>query len=169
MPKILGIDIPGKKRVEYSLRSIYGIGLSRAQNIVRKAQIDPVKRANDLTGEELTKITNIIQDDYVLEGDLRREVAQNIRRLISISSYRGIRHRKGLPVRGQRTHTNARTRKGVRKTVGVVRGKEARAAVKTEIAATSKVTAAPKAGSAPNVTAAPKAVGAPKTTTASKA
>ena len=163
MPKILGIDIPGKKRVEYSLRSIYGIGLSRAQNIVRKAQIDPVKRADDLTGEELTKITNIIQDGYVLEGDLRREVAQNIRRLISISSYRGIRHRKGLPVRGQRTHTNARTRKGVRKTVGVVRGKEARAAVKTEIAAASKVTAAPK------VTAVPKAAGAPKTTTAFKA
>ncbi len=163
MPKILGIDIPGKKRVEYSLRFIYGIGLSRAQNIVRKAQIDPVKRADDLTGEELTKITNIIQDGYVLEGDLRREVAQNIRRLISINSYRGLRHRKGLPVRGQRTHTNARTRKGVRKTVGVVRGKEARAAVKTEI------TGAPKAAGAPKVTAAPKAAGAPKTMTASKA
>jgi len=162
MPKILGIDIPGKKRVEYSLRSIYGIGLSRAQNIVRAAHIDPVKRADDLTGDELTKITNIIQDGYVLEGDLRREVAQNIRRLISIGSYRGIRHRKGLPVRGQRTHTNARTRKGVRKTVGVVRGKEARAAVKTEIAATSKVTAAPKAAGAP------KAVAAPKTPAASK-
>jgi len=145
MPKILGIDIPGKKRVEYSLRSIYGISLSRAQDIVRKVHIDPVKRADDLTGEELTKITNIIQDGYVLEGDLRREVAQNIRRLISISSYRGIRHRKGLPVRGQRTHTNSRTRKGVRKTVSVVRGKEARAAVKTEIAAGPKVTAAPKA------------------------
>lgn len=92
MPKILGIDIPGKKRVEYSLRSIYGIGLSRAQDIVRKAHIDPVKRADDLTGDELTKITNIIQDGYVLEGDLRREVAQNIRRLISISSYRGLRY-----------------------------------------------------------------------------
>lgn len=168
MPKILGIDIPGKKRVEYSLRSIYGIGLSRAQNIVREAHIDPVKRADALTGDELTKITNIIQDSYVLEGDLRREVAQNIRRLISISSYRGIRHRKGLPVRGQRTHTNARTRKGVRKTVGVVRGKEARAAVKTEIAATSKVTAAPKAAGAPKATAAPKAAAAPKTPAASK-
>lgn len=169
MPKILGIDIPGKKKVEYSLRSIYGIGLSRAQNIVRKAQINPVKRADDLTGEELNKITNIIQDGYVLEGDLRREVAQNIRRLISISSYRGLRHRKGLPVRGQRTHTNARTRKGVRKTVGVVRGKEARAAVKTEIAATAKTTTAPKAAGAPKAaTAAPKAAGAPKAT-ASKA
>jgi len=144
MPKILGIDIPGKKRVEYSLRSIYGIDLSRAQEIVRRAQIDPVKRANDLTGEELTKLTNIMQEGYVLEGDLRREVAQNIRRLISISSYRGIRHRKGLPVRGQRTHTNSRTRKGVRKTVGVVRGKEARAAIKTEIKTESKTTTAPK-------------------------
>ena len=157
MPKILGIDIPGKKRVEYSLRSIYGIGLPRAQEIVRKARIDPVKRADDLTGEELTKLTNIIQDGYVLEGDLRREVAQNIRRLISLSSYSGIRHRKGLPVRGQRTHTNARTRKGVRKTVGVVRVKATRLAIKAEIAATSKVTVAPKAA------------GAPKTTTASKA
>ena len=144
MPKILGIDIPGKKRVEYSLRSICGVGMSRAQEIVRKAHIDPVKLVDDLTGDELIRITNIIQDGYVLEGDLRREVAQNIRRLISISSYRGIRHRKGLPVRGQRTHTNARTRKGVRKTVGVVRGKEARAAVKTEISATPKTTAAPK-------------------------
>jgi len=158
MPKILGIDVPGKKKVEYSLRSIYGIGLYRAQNIVRKANIDPAKRADDLTGDELTKITNIIQDGYVLEGDLRREVAQNIRRLISINSYRGIRHRKGLPVRGQRTHTNARTRKGVRKTVGVVRGKEARAAVKTEIASTSKAPTAPKA-----------AAGAPKAATPSKA
>jgi small subunit ribosomal protein S13 len=163
MPKILGIDIPGKKRVEYSLRSIYGIGLFRARDIVRQAGIDPVKRAGDLTGEELTKITNIMQDGCVLEGDLRREVAQNIRRLISISSYRGIRHRKGLPVRGQRTHTNARTRKGVRKTVGVVRGKEARAAAKTEVAV------APKAGVPPKTTVAPKAAAAPKTTTASKA
>ena len=144
MPKILGIDIPGKKRVEYSLRSIYGIDLSRAQEIVRRAHIDPVKRANDLTGEELTKLTNIMQEGYVLEGDLRREVAQNIRRLISISSYRGIRHRKGLPVRGQRTHTNSRTRKGVRKTVGVVRGKEARSAIKTETKTESKATTASK-------------------------
>lgn len=168
MPKILGIDIPGKKRIEYSLRSIYGIGLSRAQNIVRKAQIDPVKRADDLTGDELTKITNIIQDGYVLEGDLRREVAQNIRRLISISSYRGIRHRKGLPVRGQRTHTNARTRKGVRKTVGVVRGKEARAAVKTELSATSKVMGVPRTTGLQKVAAVPKAAGVPKVTTAPK-
>ena len=159
MPKILGIDIPGKKRVEYSLRSIYGIGLARAQNIVRQAQIDPVKRADNLTGDELTRITNIIQEGYVLEGDLRREVAQNIRRLISISSYRGLRHRKGLPVRGQRTHTNARTRKGVRKTVGVVRGKEARAAVKTEITGATK----PAAGATKPAAGATKPAPAAKT------
>ena len=132
MPKILGIDIPGKKRIVYSLRYIHGIGLARANKIANEAGIDPAKRADDLTGDEITRITSILQEGYVLEGDLRREVAQNIRRLISIGSYRGLRHRKGLPVRGQRTHTNARTRKGVRKTVGVVRGKEARAAVRTE-------------------------------------
>ena len=127
MPKILGIDLPGKKRIDYSLRYIYGIGLTRAQEIVRKAKLDPAKRADDLSAEEMARITGIIQEGYVLEGDLRREVAQNIRRLISIQSYRGIRHRKGLPVRGQRTHTNARTRKGVRRTVGVIRVKETRA------------------------------------------
>ncbi len=132
MPKILGIDIPGKKRIVYSLRYIYGIGLTRANKIVQTAGIDPAKRADNLTGEEITRITAILQEGYVLEGDLRREVAQNIRRLISIGSYRGLRHRKGLPVRGQRTHTNARTRKGVRKTVGAVRGKEARAAVRAD-------------------------------------
>lgn len=127
MPKIIGVDIPGKKRIEYALRYIYGIGLSRAQDIVRKANIDPAKRADNLTAEEMARITGIIQEGYILEGDLRREVAQNVRRLIGIQSYRGIRHRKGLPVRGQRTHTNARTRKGVRRTVGVIRVKETRA------------------------------------------
>lgn len=131
MPKILGIDIPGKKKIEYSLRYIYGIGLSQAQAIVQRANVSPAKRADQLSGEEITKITNILQDGYVLEGDLRREVSQNIRRLMSIGCYRGLRHRKGLPVRGQRTHTNARTRKGPRKTVGVVRG-DARAVVKSD-------------------------------------
>ncbi len=122
MPKLMGIDIPGKKRIEYSLKYIYGIGLSRAQLIIKQANVDPNKRADDLTGDEITKITNILQKGYMLEGDLRREASQNVRRLMSISCYRGLRHRKGLPVRGQRTHTNARTRKGPRKTVGVVRG-----------------------------------------------
>lgn len=132
MPKLMGVDIPGKKKIEYSLSYIYGIGLSKAQEIVKKAKVDPNKRADDLTGEEITRITGILQDGFVLEGDLRREVSQNIRRLMSIGCYRGLRHRKGLPVRGQRTHTNARTRKGPRKTVGVVRG-EARSAAKTDV------------------------------------
>ncbi len=127
MPKILGIDLPGKKKIAYSLRYLYGVGLTRAQDIVRKAGIDPAKRADDLSAEEMARITGVLQEGYVLEGDLRREVAQNVRRLIGIQSYRGLRHRKGLPVRGQRTHTNARTRKGVRRTVGVIRVKMTRA------------------------------------------
>ena len=130
MPRILGVDIPGKKRIEYALRYLYGIGPARACEIVLKAKIDPAKRADNLSDEELAKIIAILQDGYRLEGDLRREVAQNIRRLISIGCYRGIRHKRGLPVRGQRTSTNARTRKGPRRTVGAVRGKEARSAVK---------------------------------------
>ncbi len=131
MPRVMGVDIPGKKRVEYSLRYVYGVGPSRARELVAKARIDPLKKADDLTDEEVTRLAGLLQE-YVLEGDLRREVQGNIRRLISIGCYRGIRHRKGLPVRGQRTSTNARTRKGPRKTVGAVRGKEARAAVKTD-------------------------------------
>lgn len=130
MPRVLGIDIPGQKRIEFSLRYIYGIGPTLAKELVQKAGIDPMKKADELTDEEITKLSNILQSDYKVEGDLRREVQQNIRRLIAIKCYRGIRHQKGLPVRGQRTRTNARTRKGPRKTVGVVRGKEARAALK---------------------------------------
>lgn len=130
MPRILGVDIPGKKKVEYSLRYIYGVGLTRAQEIVAEAKVDPKKRADELTDEELTRITAIVQAKFRIEGDLRREVSQNIRRLVSIGCYRGLRHRKGLPVRGQRTSTNARTRKGPRRTVGTVRGKDARSAVK---------------------------------------
>lgn len=130
MPRILGVDIPGKKQIAYSLRYLYGIGPTTALQALAKAKVDPVKRADDLSDEELARIINVLQSEYRLEGDLRREVAQNIRRLISIGSYRGIRHKRGLPVRGQRTSTNARTRKGPRRTVGAVRGKEARAAVK---------------------------------------
>jgi len=126
MPKILGIDIPGNKRITFSLRYIYGVGLTRAKDIVKKANLDPSKRADDLTADELARVTSVLQEGYMLEGDLRREMTQNIRRLITIGSYRGFRHRRGLPVRGQRTHTNARTRKGVKRTVGAVRGKEAR-------------------------------------------
>ncbi|HNR93209.1 MAG TPA: 30S ribosomal protein S13 [Kiritimatiellia bacterium] len=130
MPRLLGIDIPGKKRVDVSLRYIYGIGPKRALEVAAKAGIDPAKKADDLTSDEISKIAGILQSEYRIEGDLRREVSQNIRRLMSVGAYRGIRHRRSLPVRGQRTSTNARTRKGPKKTVGAVRGKEARSAVK---------------------------------------
>ena len=130
MPRILGVDIPGKKRIEYSLRYLYGIGTTTAREVIDQAKINPATKADDLTDEELARIINVIQNNYRIEGDLRREVAQNIRRLISIGSYRGGRHKRGLPVRGQRTSTNARTRKGPRRTVGAVRGKEARSAAK---------------------------------------
>lgn len=132
MPRILGVDVPGNKRIEYALRYIYGIGPARASSIVREAKIDPGKKANDLTDEELRSLLSLIQGAYRVEGDLRREVSQNIRRLISIGSYRGIRHKRGLPVRGQRTSTNARTRKGVKKTVGAVRSKEVRSQIKQQ-------------------------------------
>ncbi len=129
MPRLLGIDIPGRKKIEYALRYIHGVGPKRAKGILAEAGVDPAKKADDLTPEELRSLLGVLQK-YRLEGDLRREVSQNIRRLISIGSYRGLRHRRGLPCRGQRTSTNARTRKGPKRTVGAVRGKEARAAVK---------------------------------------
>lgn len=130
MPRLMGVDIPGKKRVEYSLRYIHGIGPARSKEILEVAGIDPGKKADDLTADEIRQIIGIIQEKYNVEGDLRREVAQNIRRLISTGSYRGSRHRKGLPVRGQRTKTNARTRKGGKRTVSAVRDKDARSAMK---------------------------------------
>ncbi len=130
MPRVLGVDIPGRKRIEYALRYIYGIGPATSLEILEKAKLDPAKKADDLTSDELRSLIEVIQADYRVEGDLRREVTSNIRRLISVGSYRGLRHRRGLPVRGQRTSTNARTRKGPRRTVGAVRGKEARAAAK---------------------------------------
>ncbi len=118
MPRILGIDITKQKRIEASLPYLYGIGLARARDILTQAKIDFNRRAKDLTDEEILRITTIIQSGYITEGDLRREIAQNIKRLMDIGAYRGIRHRKGLPVRGQRTRTNARTRKGKRAGVG---------------------------------------------------
>jgi len=131
MPRIMGIDIPGRKRLAFSLRYIYGVGPHRAKEIAEKVGLDPMMKTDDLTSEQLTSIAQVLQSEYNVEGDLRRETQANIRRLISIGSYRGIRHRRGLPVRGQRTKTNARTRKGGgRRTVGAVRGKEARAAAK---------------------------------------
>ncbi len=130
MPRIMGIDIPGRKRLVYSLRYIYGIGPHHAQEITEKLGLDPMMKADDLSSDQINAIARVLQSDYTVEGDLRRETQSNIRRLISIGSYRGIRHRRGLPCRGQRTKTNARTRKGGRRTVGAIRGKEARAAAK---------------------------------------
>ena len=116
MARIAGVDLPREKRVEVGLTYIYGIGLSRSQEILKKAGINPDTRVKDLTDDQVQAIRNAI-DGYTLEGDLRREVALNIKRLTEIGCYRGLRHRKGLPVRGQRTKTNARTRKGPRKLV----------------------------------------------------
>ncbi len=130
MPRVLGIDIPGRKKLEYSLRYIYGIGPTLAKEVCAKAQLDPSMKADNMQDEDIQRLVAVLQNEYRIEGDLRREVSANIRRLISIGSYRGRRHRAGLPVRGQRTKTNARTRKGAKRTVGVIRGKEARSAAK---------------------------------------
>ena len=115
MPRILGVDIPREKRIEASLPYLYGIGPTNTRKILDEAKIDYNRRAKDLTDEEISRITVIIQNNYIVEGDLRREVSQNIKRLVDIGTYRGSRHKKGLPSRGQRTKTNARTRKGKRK------------------------------------------------------
>ena len=130
MPRVLGIDIPGRKKLAYSLRYIYGVGPTVSLEICQKAKLDPSMKADDLKDDDIQRLVGVLQNDYRIEGDLRREISSNIRRLISIGSYRGRRHRSGLPVRGQRTKTNARTRKGAKRTVGIVRGKEARSAVK---------------------------------------
>ena len=126
MPRIVGVDIPKEKRVEIALTYIFGIGRALSNKILKMANVSPDKRAKDLTEEEVARLSSIIQKDYKVEGDLRRDIAGNVKRLIDIGSYRGLRHRRGLPVRGQRTRTNARTRKGPRKTVGVVRQKPER-------------------------------------------
>ena len=117
MPRVAGVDIPGDKPTRISLRYIYGIGPTTAVEVCTKARIDPQVRAKDLTEDQLSKIAAVLESEYVIEGQLRRQVQQNIARLRDIGCYRGIRHRRGLPVRGQRTKTNARTRKGPRKTV----------------------------------------------------
>ena len=117
MARISGVDIPNQKRVEIALTYIYGIGLKSSKDILEKTGIDPDKRAKDLTEDEIAKLRDEIENNYTVEGELRREVAMNIKRLVEINCYRGIRHRKGLPVRGQRTKTNARTRKGPAKTI----------------------------------------------------
>ena len=117
MPRVIGVDIPGNKKVLYALRYIYGIGPKRAREIVDKGGIDPDARASKLTEDELSRIAALIERNYVVEGALRREVAQHVARLREIGCYRGLRHRRGLPARGQRTRTNARTSKGPRKVV----------------------------------------------------
>ena len=128
MPRLLGVDIPGDKRIEASLPYIYGLGPSNSKKILEQANIDPNIRAKNLTPEQLNAIIVAINANKIpIEGDLRREVQGNLKRLQAINCYRGIRHRRGLPVRGQRTGTNARTRKGPRKTVGVQRNKDAKA------------------------------------------
>ncbi|MBA2269251.1 MAG: 30S ribosomal protein S13 [Chthoniobacterales bacterium] len=128
MPRLLGVEIPSDKRIEASLTYIYGIGPTTASRILEQTNIDPNLRAKELTPQQINDIIHAITGNKLLiEGDLRRELQSNLKRLQAINSYRGIRHRRGLPVRGQRTSTNARTRKGPRKTVGVIRNKDAKA------------------------------------------
>ena len=122
MARLLGVDIPNRKKIEFSLRYIYGVGPTRAKDILSATNIDPDRRTIDLNEQELSLISNYIIDQKIMvEGDLRRSITNNLKRLQSIRCYRGLRHQRGLPVRGQRTITNARTRKGGRKTVGVIR------------------------------------------------
>ncbi len=130
MARILGVDIPAAKRIDIALRYIYGIGPVNAKEILHKARIDPALRAKDLDEQQLSQIVHAIQEGkYIIEGDLRREIGLNLKRLQAIKCYRGIRHLRGLPVRGQRTSTNARTRKGPRKTVGVQRNPNAKTGI----------------------------------------
>ncbi len=127
MPRLLGVEIPADKRIEASLTYIYGVGPSTAKRVLEQTNIDPNLRAKDLTPQQINEIIQMItRNKLPIEGDLRREVQSNLKRLQAINCYRGIRHRRGLPVRGQRTSTNARTRKGPRKTVGVIRNKDAK-------------------------------------------
>jgi small subunit ribosomal protein S13 len=130
MARIIGVEIPGEKRIDIALRYVYGIGPSNAVVILNKAGIDPSTRAKDLNEQQLSQIVHAIQDGkYIIEGDLRREHGLNLKRLQAIKCYRGVRHLRGLPVRGQRTSTNARTRKGPRKTVGVQRNPNAKTGI----------------------------------------
>ncbi|MEW6523253.1 MAG: 30S ribosomal protein S13 [Bacillota bacterium] len=123
MARIAGVDLPREKRIDAALPSIFGIGWPRSREILDRTGINPATRVRDLTEDEISRLREVIDKDYKVEGDLQREIQMNIKRLIDIGSYRGLRHRRGLPVRGQRTQTNARTRKGKKKTVGVRRKK----------------------------------------------
>lgn len=118
MARLVGVDLPRDKRIEVGLTYIYGIGLTTSKKILAETGVDPDTRVNDLTEDELSKLRDYIQANLTTEGDLHREVSQNIKRLMEIGCYRGLRHRRGLPVRGQRTHTNARTRKGPKRQIG---------------------------------------------------
>ena len=122
MPRIVGVDVPNDKRIEIGLTYVFGIGLFSAQQILKEAQIDPSIRGRDLSEDEVSRITGVLDRSYVVEGQLRRQVSQNISRLRDINCYRGMRHRRGLPVRGQNTQNNARTRKGPKKTVAGKKG-----------------------------------------------
>ncbi len=122
MPRLLGVDIPTDKQIQYSLTYLYGIGLHSAREVCEKLNIDPTRAASDLHEDEVGRIAALLERDYVVEGPLRRQVTQNIGRLREVRCYRGLRHRLGLPVRGQRTKTNARTRKGPKKTVAGKKG-----------------------------------------------
>lgn len=122
MPRIAGVDIPDNKKVRYSLRYIYGVGPRFADDILAESQVDPDKRAKDLTDQEVSQIATVVDANYIVEGALRRQVQQNVQRLRDIRCYRGERHRKGLPAHGQRTRCNARTRKGKKKTVAGKKG-----------------------------------------------
>ncbi|MBI5415920.1 MAG: 30S ribosomal protein S13 [Candidatus Omnitrophica bacterium] len=130
MPRILGVDIPKEKKIEAALPYLYGIGPARAREVLKQVSIDGNRRAKDLSDEEIAKLTAVIQSNYIIEGDLRREVGQNIKMLMDIGTYRGLRHRKGLPVRGQRTKTNARTRKGRKPIVAAMQKPAAAASAK---------------------------------------
>jgi small subunit ribosomal protein S13 len=128
MARLAGVDLPAKKRAEIGLTYIYGIGRTRSKSLCHRAGIDPNKKIADLTDEEVNRVRTILEEEGQVEGDLRKEVSMNIKRLIEMQAYRGLRHRRGLPVRGQRTHTNARTRKGPRR--GTVANKK-KASAKT--------------------------------------
>ena len=118
MPRLVGVDLPRDKRIEVGLTYIYGIGLTTAKKIIAETGVDPDVRVKDISEDDLAKLRDYINENLTVEGDLHREVSQNVKRLMEIGCYRGLRHRRGLPVRGERTHTNARTRKGPRKQIG---------------------------------------------------
>lgn len=124
MARIAGVDLPRDKRVEVALTYVYGVGPTRSRTVLRAANVDPDTKVRDLTEDEVVRIRERVEQDYVLEGDLRREIQSNIKRLMEIGCYRGLRHRRSLPVRGQRTKTNARTRRGNKKNVGIRKKKK---------------------------------------------